>query len=202
MLLDEPFPEESSERARRAKRRKADQRVVFEYPGTATSGRTSCPATAPEPLAHRLARVQGPGRPEGEARVRRGALLGPRSPRDGQLRPRAQDRGHPPNTVSAINAVTVEREVLGHSDGTPDQRFGFARSPVLPGERIVVRENEVPGKRDARKISEEEGQDAIRMSAMRPGTRARSGSAGTASRASTRPGRPTVTTRSTRSSGR
>ena len=32
-----------------------------------------------------------------------------------------------------------------------------------PGEKITVRENEIPGKRDTRKILEEEGQDAIRI---------------------------------------
>lgn len=46
-------------------------------------------------------------------------------------------RGLHPNTQWAENARRVEAETLGSSDGTPDQRFDCARSPVLEGELWV-----------------------------------------------------------------
>lgn len=67
-----------------------------------------------------------------------------------------------PNTVEALNAETIRNEVLGYSDGTPDQEFSFHRYPVLRGQKILVRENEVPSRRDGRVIMKEEGDDAIR----------------------------------------
>jgi predicted phage baseplate assembly protein len=44
-------------------------------------------------------------------------------------------------TVSASHTTTMEREVLGRSDGTPGQTFHLANSPVLPrghGETVLV----------------------------------------------------------------
>jgi predicted phage baseplate assembly protein len=67
------------------------------------------------------------------------------------------------NSVPAVNAVEVKNETLGHSDGTPDQRHAFARFPVLPGERVLVREHELPSKRDLKRIIREEGDDAIQV---------------------------------------
>lgn len=66
------------------------------------------------------------------------------------------------NTVPAINAETVRNEVIGYSDGTPDQIFKFGRYPVLKGQKLLVRENEVPSRREAKIITKEEGEDAIR----------------------------------------
>ncbi len=66
------------------------------------------------------------------------------------------------NTVAAINAETIRNEVIGYSDGTPDQTFKFGRYPVLKGQKVMVRENEVPSRRDAKVIIKEEGEDAIR----------------------------------------
>lgn len=66
------------------------------------------------------------------------------------------------NTIEALNAETIRNEVLGYSDGTPDQEFTFGNFPVLRGQKIIVRENEVPQRRDARVILKEEGDDAIR----------------------------------------
>jgi uncharacterized phage protein gp47/JayE len=66
------------------------------------------------------------------------------------------------NTVVAINAETIRNEVIGYSDGTPDQTFKFGRYPVLKGQKVLVRENEPPSRRDAKTIIKEEGEDAIR----------------------------------------
>jgi len=66
------------------------------------------------------------------------------------------------NTVTSLNAETIRNEVVGFSDGTPDQTFNFGRSPVLKGQKLLVRENEVPSRRDAKLITKEEGEDAIR----------------------------------------
>jgi predicted phage baseplate assembly protein len=163
VLTDEPFPEEASERARRAKKRKADQRVIFEY-WNGDQWRDLLPRDGTQSLSRSgTLEFKGPAdqkakREFGEelywlrARLEMGSYA--RAPKIEDILP---------NTVAALNAMTVEKEVLGHSDGTPDQRFTFARFPVLPGERILVRENEVPTKRDQRKITEEEGHDAIRI---------------------------------------
>ncbi len=45
-----------------------------------------------------------------------------------------------PNTVWATQAQTVDNEVLGSSNGEPNQEFRLARAPVLDGELIEVRE--------------------------------------------------------------
>jgi uncharacterized phage protein gp47/JayE len=44
------------------------------------------------------------------------------------------------NAVWASQRRTIRNEVLGTSDGTPDQVFAVAEAPVLPGEIIEVRE--------------------------------------------------------------
>ncbi|MBI5366070.1 MAG: putative baseplate assembly protein, partial [Planctomycetes bacterium] len=41
------------------------------------------------------------------------------------------------NTVSAVQAVTVRDEVVGSSDGTPEQVFRLQRAPVLAGSLVV-----------------------------------------------------------------
>jgi hypothetical protein len=44
------------------------------------------------------------------------------------------------NAVWASQRRTIRNEVLGTSDGTPDQVFGIAETPVMPGEIVEVRE--------------------------------------------------------------
>lgn len=66
------------------------------------------------------------------------------------------------NTIDALNAETIRNEVLGYSDGTPDQTVSFTHAPVLRGQKVVVRENELPTRRDRRVIEREEGDGAIR----------------------------------------
>lgn len=62
------------------------------------------------------------------------------------------------NTVEAMHVVTLQNEVLGSSDGTPLQQFGFSQGPLLEGEVIEVREREAP--KDAE--LEELGDGAVR----------------------------------------
>ncbi|MCE8427102.1 MAG: putative baseplate assembly protein [Candidatus Methanoperedens sp.] len=45
-----------------------------------------------------------------------------------------------PNTTFAVQAETIREEILGSSDGRPDQIFSFLRVPVLEGEEIRVQE--------------------------------------------------------------
>jgi uncharacterized phage protein gp47/JayE len=56
-----------------------------------------------------------------------------------------------PNTTWAIQVGTIKDEILGSSDGEPDQTFSFLKFPVLEGEEIRVRET----------LSEEEKQALI-----------------------------------------
>jgi hypothetical protein len=56
-----------------------------------------------------------------------------------------------PNTTFALQAETIREEILGSSDGRPDQIFSFMRLPILEGEEIRV--NEV--------LTDQERQDLI-----------------------------------------
>ncbi len=51
------------------------------------------------------------------------------------------------NTLPAAQAVTVEWEILGSSNGLAGQTFRFSRTPVVPGQQVWVREpGGLPGK--------------------------------------------------------
>jgi len=65
------------------------------------------------------------------------------------------------NTTPAQNAITLRNAVLGSSDGMPDQTFTFSRPPVLEGQRIVVREREMPSEKELAAIVQDEGEDAV-----------------------------------------
>ena len=56
-----------------------------------------------------------------------------------------------PNSTWALQAGTIKDEILGSSDGEPNQAFSFLKFPVLGGEEIRVRET----------VSEEEKQALI-----------------------------------------
>ncbi len=49
-----------------------------------------------------------------------------------------------PNTVWAINRISVINEVLGSGNGFPGQSFSFSRKSVLPGQVIEVKEGDIP----------------------------------------------------------
>ncbi|MFQ5881391.1 MAG: putative baseplate assembly protein [Candidatus Methylomirabilales bacterium] len=65
------------------------------------------------------------------------------------------------NTVRAVQATTIANELVGSSNGRPNQTFRLFKSPVQPGQRLVVREPERPSAEDEAQILEEEGPDAI-----------------------------------------
>ncbi|MFC4584934.1 putative baseplate assembly protein [Sphaerisporangium corydalis] len=65
-----------------------------------------------------------------------------------------------PNTTWAAQAVTVE-ENLGAGNGEPGQTFVTAQTPVLPGQRLVVREPEPPAHAEATALRAAEGTDAV-----------------------------------------
>ncbi len=66
------------------------------------------------------------------------------------------------NTMMAAQTVTIRDEILGSSDASSDQRRRSTRAPVLPGERLEVREPEMPSSDETVRITSEEGGDAIR----------------------------------------
>lgn len=65
------------------------------------------------------------------------------------------------NTTMAAQIVTMADEVLGSSSGSEEQRYQTTRKPVLAGQRLVVREPEVPTAEEQEAISRVEGQDAV-----------------------------------------
>lgn len=163
VVVQEPFPEEASERQRRKTRLKPSQRTVWEaWDGERWTD------VKPRDETHNLTRsgvleLRGskdwkPRREFGEelfwvrCRLEMGSYA--KSPRIEDLLL---------NTVAAVNATEVHNETLGHSDGTPDQKHAFARFPVLPGQVLLVREHDVPGKRELKKIMDEEGEDALHV---------------------------------------
>jgi Baseplate J-like protein len=65
------------------------------------------------------------------------------------------------NTIWARHVATVRDEVLGSSTGEERQVFRTARAPVLPGQRIDVRELGPPSAAELGTILAEEGEDAV-----------------------------------------
>ena len=67
------------------------------------------------------------------------------------------------NTVLATQTVTIRDEILGSSDGSADQTFYPTQTPVLPKQRLAVREVEEPSAGDRKVLEQEEGGDAIAL---------------------------------------
>jgi hypothetical protein len=65
------------------------------------------------------------------------------------------------NTMWAAHTLTIQNEVLGSSNGEPNQTFRTSQWPVLPGQHIEVREPERPSATEQDAIRAEEGEDAI-----------------------------------------
>jgi len=65
------------------------------------------------------------------------------------------------NTTIAAQTVTLRNEVLGSSDGSKSLRFRSTRAPILPGQRLDVREPELPAAAERTTLENEEGADAI-----------------------------------------
>ncbi len=64
------------------------------------------------------------------------------------------------NTVWAYNRITVDSEILGSSNGKTSQVFNFSHFPVLPGQKVIVREISLT-EEEKSTIRFEEGKDAI-----------------------------------------
>ncbi len=64
-----------------------------------------------------------------------------------------------PNTTWAFQAETIKNEILGSSDGEPDQTFSFLKFPVIKGQEIRVRE--ILSEEEKQALIELPGEDAI-----------------------------------------
>ncbi len=65
------------------------------------------------------------------------------------------------NTTWATQATTITSEILGSSNGNPDQEFVTSQSPILPGQHLQVRESDIPPDSEAAVINKQGGEDAI-----------------------------------------
>lgn len=66
------------------------------------------------------------------------------------------------NTTWASQALTLQNENLGSSNGEPDQIFQTTSAPVLLAPKLEVREPELPSAAERTILFREEGDDAIR----------------------------------------
>lgn len=67
------------------------------------------------------------------------------------------------NSVYAKNVRTHKKEIIGGSGGTPNQIFEMVRKPVLPGMKLLVKEQSMPPEKEREQIIKEEGEDAIEV---------------------------------------
>lgn len=65
------------------------------------------------------------------------------------------------NTVFGQNQSTVKGEVLGSSDGTPNQKFTFSQGPMLEDQAIRVRERDAPEGDELAALVRVCGEDAV-----------------------------------------
>ncbi len=65
------------------------------------------------------------------------------------------------NTIWASQTITLTNEILGSSNGNPDQTFRTLRVPVLPGQQLQVQETQVPSPAEQALLEKLEGLDAI-----------------------------------------
>lgn len=65
------------------------------------------------------------------------------------------------NTIIAQNHITISDEVLGSSDGTPNQVFQFAQEPLLEGQTVRIKERENLAPEVAEALTTELGEQAI-----------------------------------------
>lgn len=65
------------------------------------------------------------------------------------------------NTIWATQALTIQNEILGSSTGEREQVFRFSKTPVVPGQRVEVREPELPSLAEREAIEAQEGKDVI-----------------------------------------
>lgn len=65
------------------------------------------------------------------------------------------------NTTWATQATTMQNELLGSGTGEPNQTFRTTQAPVLLGQRLEVREPDLPAASEQAAVVASEGEDAI-----------------------------------------
>jgi predicted phage baseplate assembly protein len=68
------------------------------------------------------------------------------------------------NTVLATQTFTLQHELLGSSNGLPNQLFRSARTPILHDLQLEVREPDLPAAEELTRLYQEEGDDAVTVS--------------------------------------
>ena len=68
-----------------------------------------------------------------------------------------------PNTVWALNNVTIQDEVLGSGNGEPDRTLAFSNKPLLEGQVIEVKEPDAPSKEELKIMESGGGGNALRI---------------------------------------
>lgn len=66
------------------------------------------------------------------------------------------------NAVQAAHQTTIRDEVLGTSNGTPNQTFDFSQGPLLEGQTVIVRERDEPEGDERDELIARLGEGAIR----------------------------------------
>jgi uncharacterized phage protein gp47/JayE len=67
------------------------------------------------------------------------------------------------NTIPAVQAVTVTKEIVGSGNGLPGQAFRLSQSPVLGGPEILVLEPELPSAVERDELQRDEGAAAVQQ---------------------------------------
>lgn len=80
-------------------------------------------------------------------------------------------RGIHLNTMMATQGVTVVNDILGASNGKPDQKFQTSQPTVLPGQKLEVREPTRPPLQERLRSQAEEGIGAIQETIEPGGSR-------------------------------
>lgn len=65
------------------------------------------------------------------------------------------------NTIWASQTTTLQNEILGFSNGNPNQKFSTVQSPILPGQQLEVQEQKIPSPEEQIEIEKLEGKQAI-----------------------------------------
>lgn len=65
------------------------------------------------------------------------------------------------NTVSVLGQVSVENEILGSGNGMENQTLTFSKTPVIIGQEVFVKEDEMPTGVEQEYLIEELGANAI-----------------------------------------
>ncbi|MEG4495033.1 putative baseplate assembly protein [Microcoleus sp. D3_18_C4] len=82
---------------------------------------------------------------------------------EGQFRVPPRLRRLLTNTMWATQAITLENEILGSSDGTTSQIFRTIQKPVLQGEQLEVQEGKIPSVEERAASESQEGNAAVKV---------------------------------------